>query len=332
MVLWLMTGLAMSRTLDVHVLDHEYEDPDVTIELGDEVRWLFVGPSTHSATAALDQSEYWDTGVQVPGVFSAHEFLTEGSFVYYCSVHGEDLGGGLVDGMSGLVTVVAPSADSDSDGLSDVHEVWFGTDPAVADTDADGVLDGAEIDIWGSNPLAADTDMDGLDDGEETTLGTSPIAVDTDGDDLGDGDEVEIYFSDPLLEDTDLGGLDDGDEIDLGLNPLEADDDDGPMRLYPPLELVLGEASNWNIDNGSPLLKVFLVMGTLPGEFPVPGCPDLVLPFADPRILDRDDVSRRGRAQLRVNLPVVAAGVDATFVAVQNSTCRRSARELITLE
>lgn len=35
--------------------------------------------------------------------------------------------------------------DSDSDGLSDVEEVVFGTDPRVPDTDGDGFLDGNEV-------------------------------------------------------------------------------------------------------------------------------------------------------------------------------------------
>jgi len=53
---------------------------------------------------------------------------------------------GLPDG-----PVIAPG-DPDADGLDNVDEARLGTDPAVADTDGDGVLDGAEVDE-GTDPL-----------------------------------------------------------------------------------------------------------------------------------------------------------------------------------
>ena len=328
----LLASLSWGRTLDIDVVDHAYLNSDVTIEMGDEVRWFFTGPSTHSATAASDQAEFWDTGPQLPGVFSGHVFGTEGAFVYYSSPHGADLGDGRAEGMVGTIRVVPPATDSDGDGLSDVHEVWFGSDPLVGDTDGDGLADGDEVDVWGSSPVTADTDGDGLDDGLESELGTSPISSDTDGDELSDSDEITIHLTDPLLADTDLGGLDDGDEVDLMLDPLEAEDDDGPMRLFPADPLVLGVSNPFNVDNASPLQTVYLVAGSTPGEFPVPGCPDLLLPFSDPYVLDATLATPGGRATLESFLGLPLAGAEAFFVAVQPAVCRRSARELRLLE
>ncbi|WP_081452826.1 DUF1800 domain-containing protein [Verrucomicrobium spinosum] len=87
--------------------------------------------------------------------------------------------------------------DPDSDGLNNVGEKNRGTDPRVADTDGDGLLDLVETGtgIWasatdtGSNPLLQDTDGDGLTDGAEVAtlpLPTDPNNADTDGDGRSD--------------------------------------------------------------------------------------------------------------------------------------------------
>jgi len=65
--------------------------------------------------------------------------------------------------------------DIDGDGLSNAQEAALGTDPMKADTDGDGLTDGAEVNTYGTNPLLVDTDGDGLTDGFEVNIyGTSP--------------------------------------------------------------------------------------------------------------------------------------------------------------
>ena len=93
--------------------------------------------------------------------------------------------------------------DSDADGIPDADETaTFGTDPGNADSDFDGVTDGAEL-AAGTNPLvadsvaAADTDGDGLLDADEVTSGTDPAIADSDGDGWLDGAEVSSG-TDPL--------------------------------------------------------------------------------------------------------------------------------------
>lgn len=62
---------------------------------------------------------------------------------------------------------LASQIDADGDGLSDGVEEWvLGTDSRQADTDGDGISDGEEIDL-GSSPLSADSDGDGIRDGDE---------------------------------------------------------------------------------------------------------------------------------------------------------------------
>ncbi|MDD5556847.1 MAG: hypothetical protein PHN82_06305 [bacterium] len=67
----------------------------------------------------------------------------------------------------------------------------------------------------------ADTDGDGLTDGDELTLhGTDPFDPDSDGDGVSDGDEVLIHGTDPLDADTDGDGFSDGLEIAGGSCPF----------------------------------------------------------------------------------------------------------------
>jgi hypothetical protein len=107
---------------------------------------------------------------------------------------------------------IAPAAavDSDGDGIPDADETAvYGTDPANADTDLDGVVDGAEI-AAGTNPLVA----------EETATGGGG-GGDSDGDRLADADET-AFGTDPNSPDSDGDGYFDGDEVNLGTDPLNA--------------------------------------------------------------------------------------------------------------
>ncbi len=92
------------------------------------------------------------------------------------------------------VGTCAPT-DTDGDGVSDVAEAAFGTDPTKADTDGDGISDAAELSATGSaGPFAAiDSDVDGVIDAKDadsdndgipdaTEKGAASPATDSDGD------------------------------------------------------------------------------------------------------------------------------------------------------
>ncbi|MEK7953574.1 hypothetical protein [Luteolibacter soli] len=104
--------------------------------------------------------------------------------------------------------------NADNDGLSNEDEETLGTNPTVADTDGDGLNDGAEF--YGTlnvafnqtptNPKAADSDGDGFTDFQEingthnTGFGnqpTNPNAIDSDEDGFSDRAEIVFYATNP---------------------------------------------------------------------------------------------------------------------------------------
>ena len=58
------------------------------------------------------------------------------------------------------------------------------------DVDGDGLYDGRELRLYGTDPLRPDTDGDGLSDGYEIAAGTAPLCRDTDGDGYPDDEEI----------------------------------------------------------------------------------------------------------------------------------------------
>lgn len=83
------------------------------------------------------------------------------------------------------------NGNPDNDGLNNIEEFQAGTLPNNADTDGDGLTDGAEVKTHFTNPLEPDTDGDGLGDGDEVLVHqTNPKLADSDGDNYGDALEL----------------------------------------------------------------------------------------------------------------------------------------------
>ena len=90
-----------------------------------------------------------------------------------------------------LAGTAAVEGDTDQDGLTNSQEGPLGTDPNIADSDADGLKDGDEVLIYSTDPKIRDSDNDLLGDFDEiNTYKTNPRAADSDGDGLTDGLEV----------------------------------------------------------------------------------------------------------------------------------------------
>ncbi|QTH63458.1 PQQ-binding-like beta-propeller repeat protein [Psychrosphaera ytuae] len=124
-----------------------------------------------------------------------------------------------------------PDEDLDQDGLTAIEEYEFGTEPNLADTDGDGLLDGDEV----------------------NTHGTSPLLTDTDGDSLSDYDEVMTHQTNPTLVDSDSDGLSDSIEINAGLDPLngqDATEDTDGDRYSNYYEVLAG--TDWNNNQDHP--------------------------------------------------------------------------------
>lgn len=128
------------------------------------------------------------------------------------------------------------------DGLTNLQEFNFGTDPTRPDSDGDNLTDYEEVTQKITDPLKPDTDDDKLWDGWEIKyggedVGLNPNSNDTDEDSLPDTFEdldndtfltsflynlVEFNLgTSPISNDTDSDGLLDGWEEYYGLNPLE---------------------------------------------------------------------------------------------------------------
>ncbi len=93
--------------------------------------------------------------------------------------------------------------DADQDGLPDLVENAYGSDPIKPDTDGDGYTDAQEVEN-GYDPLKTegnprlDSDGDGLLDNEECRLATQVFGKDSDGDGFSDKSELD-HDCDPLI-------------------------------------------------------------------------------------------------------------------------------------
>ena len=131
--------------------------------------------------------------------------------------------------------------DEDRDGLKSDLELLIGSDPTDRDTDGDSVGDGEEV-AHGTSPIdptdtpelpLADQDRDGLSDGfEEHIIGSDPTNPHSDSDGVHDGEEV-AHGSDPSdptdtpelpLADQDQDGWSDKLEVLLGSDPNDPND------------------------------------------------------------------------------------------------------------
>jgi len=121
-----------------------------------------------------------------------------------------------------------PAGDAEPDGLTNLQEYILHTDPTDADTDDDGLTDGNEVNVHGTQPANPDSDADGLLDGQELSLGTLPLDPDSDGDRMKDGWEYNHGLN-PLVNDADQDPDDDGltnlQEHDANTDPHDPDTD-----------------------------------------------------------------------------------------------------------
>lgn len=104
-------------------------------------------------------------------------------------------------GISYVIDYYPLFIDADDDGLDDLQEIYYESDPYVQDTDDDRLTDFEEVRTYGTMPNNPDSDNDGIPDFEEVFIGedgfiTNATNPDTDGDLFSDYEEI-MAGSDP---------------------------------------------------------------------------------------------------------------------------------------
>jgi hypothetical protein len=141
------------------------------------------------------------------------------------SLYSDDDGDGLVNIQEERYGSDPNNPDSDGDGHSDGVEVRNGYNPISSgqlDTDGDSIGDHDEMFIWHTNRYLADSDRDGYTDDIEIKYLYNPMGsgqLDTDNDGVSDHDEMFIWNTDRFNSDSDNDGYSDGIEIHNGYNP-----------------------------------------------------------------------------------------------------------------
>jgi plastocyanin len=69
-------------THDVEIVN--FQLPDVTIAVGETIRWTNVDGAAHTSTGRNNE---WDSGTMPQGSRFAETFATAGTFEYYCTIH-----------------------------------------------------------------------------------------------------------------------------------------------------------------------------------------------------------------------------------------------------
>ncbi len=104
--------------------------------------------------------------------------------------------------------------DPDEDGLTMLEEAGLETDSLNPDSDEDGLIDGEEVDIYGTKPMEWDTDQDTINDGDEVKVGLDPLNPETYG-----YPDAEYQYEAEIAEDSEI------------LEKINADNTDYQMSL-----------------------------------------------------------------------------------------------------
>ena len=159
----------------------------------------------------------------------------------------EDSFGDIATELGASFEITNPDTDADGDGLTNRYETEVGLDPndgtgdngADGDPDKDGSSNAEEF-TRATFPNVADTDEDGVSDGAETNTGiwvsaedtgTDPLNPDSDNDTFLDGIETNTQTfvnamdpgTNPNLEDSDGDGFRDHRELVFGTDPTKSD-------------------------------------------------------------------------------------------------------------
>ncbi len=77
----------------VNIRDFSFNPSTLNIQVGDVVRWENGGAATHTASS---ETGIWDSGSLAPGGVFSQQFLTPGTFAYFCRIHPQQMRGSIV--------------------------------------------------------------------------------------------------------------------------------------------------------------------------------------------------------------------------------------------
>lgn len=162
----------------------------------------------------------------------------------------------MLEGYGGVglhgIQIIDAALDADASGLPDWFEMQYALQPATpslagADPDGDGLTHLQEAQR-GSNPHLADTDGDGLTDGAESAA--NALNADSDGDGVSDSIEVAGPIpTNPNAADTDNDGISDSRELALGLDPAFNPSGTAGFTGWVPAYTSAPASWEWKIEN-----------------------------------------------------------------------------------
>jgi uncharacterized repeat protein (TIGR02543 family) len=167
--------------------------------------YVFTG-WTGGASGVVNPLSLTVTQDQTIGATFARQYTVTLSAVTNGSITGLAAGGKYLTGTTATLTAV-PAAGyaftgwtGGASGIKNPLSATITADLAVgadfdrdlSDLDKDGLTAYEEITVWATDPQMADTDDDGVMDGQEVILKLDPVLADTDGDGSNDGAEIEF--------------------------------------------------------------------------------------------------------------------------------------------
>lgn len=79
--------------VSVAIGDNNYKPQDVTIQVGQSLKWKNGGAVAHTVTSDSDSKVKFDSGNLDPGSVYALKPPTQGKITYYCTIHGKSQSG-----------------------------------------------------------------------------------------------------------------------------------------------------------------------------------------------------------------------------------------------
>ena len=79
--------------VSVAIGDNNYKPQDITLKVGQSIKWKNSGAVAHTVTSDDDSKVKFDSGKLAPNSVYALKPPTQGKITYYCTIHGKSQSG-----------------------------------------------------------------------------------------------------------------------------------------------------------------------------------------------------------------------------------------------